>query len=74
EDGGPASGLLTGTGVPRVWAVRGWNGGGVKTAPEAGRLIAAALLADPGGAAHGTGPGDARPGGAGSTTCPGTGP
>ncbi|WP_432017417.1 NAD(P)/FAD-dependent oxidoreductase [Streptomyces hydrogenans] len=73
EDGGPASGLLTGTGVPRVWAVRGWNGGGVKTAPEAGRLIAAALLAAPGGAAHGTGPGDARPGGAGSTTCPGTG-
>ncbi|GGY65335.1 hypothetical protein GCM10010363_53460 [Streptomyces omiyaensis] len=44
DEGGPASGLLTGTGVPRVWAVRGWNGGGVKTAPEAGRLIAGALL------------------------------
>ncbi|MFI8324288.1 NAD(P)/FAD-dependent oxidoreductase [Streptomyces sp. NPDC085529] len=43
---GPASGLLTGTGVPRVWAVRGWNGGGVKTAPEAGRRIADAVLSD----------------------------
>ncbi len=42
--GGPASGLLTGTGVPHVWAVRGWNGGGVKTAPEAGRRIAEAVL------------------------------
>ncbi|MGW6555253.1 NAD(P)/FAD-dependent oxidoreductase, partial [Streptomyces sp. NPDC055051] len=43
---GPASGLLTATGVPRAWAVRGWNGGGVKTAPEAGRRIAEAVLAD----------------------------
>ncbi|MFJ3905048.1 NAD(P)/FAD-dependent oxidoreductase [Streptomyces sp. NPDC090025] len=43
---GPASGLLDGTGVPHVWAVRAWNGGGVKTAPEAGRRIAAAVLAD----------------------------
>ncbi|GAA3084533.1 hypothetical protein GCM10017562_62900 [Streptomyces roseofulvus] len=46
DGGGPASGLLTGTGVPRVWAVRGWNGGGVKTAPEAGRRIADAVLSD----------------------------
>ncbi|WP_063784195.1 NAD(P)/FAD-dependent oxidoreductase [Streptomyces sp. SBT349] len=44
--GGPASGLLEGTGVPHVWSVRGWNGGGVKTAPEAGRRIADAVLAD----------------------------
>ncbi|MFF6884010.1 NAD(P)/FAD-dependent oxidoreductase [Streptomyces sp. NPDC012421] len=43
---GPASGLLTETGVPHAWAVRGWNGGGVKTAPEAGRRIAEAVLAD----------------------------
>ncbi|MDF3149247.1 FAD-dependent oxidoreductase, partial [Streptomyces sp. T21Q-yed] len=44
--GGPASGLLEGTGVPHVWSVRGWNGGGVKTAPEAGRRIAEACMAD----------------------------
>ncbi|MFF0485343.1 NAD(P)/FAD-dependent oxidoreductase [Streptomyces sp. NPDC004435] len=43
---GPASGLLSETGVPRSWAVCGWNGGGVKTAPEAGRRIAEAVLAD----------------------------
>ncbi|WP_282692521.1 FAD-dependent oxidoreductase [Streptomyces sp. CC208A] len=40
-------GLLRGTGVPGVWAVRALNGGGVKTAPEAGRRIAAAVLTDP---------------------------
>ena len=44
--GGEASGLLAGTGVPHVWSVRGWNGGGVKTAPEAGRRIADACVAD----------------------------
>lgn len=44
-DGGPASGLLEGTGVPHVWSVRGWNGGGVKTAPEAGRRIADVITA-----------------------------
>ncbi|MFF2808830.1 FAD-dependent oxidoreductase [Streptomyces sp. NPDC058000] len=44
--GGPASGLLEGTGVPHVWSVRGWNGSGVKTAPEAGRRIADACVAD----------------------------
>ncbi|HEX5568472.1 MAG TPA: FAD-dependent oxidoreductase, partial [Streptomyces sp.] len=43
---GPASGLLEGTGVPHVWSVRSWNGGGVKTAPEAGRRIADAVAAD----------------------------
>jgi len=43
---GPAPGLLSGTGVPHVWCVRGWNGGGVKTAPEAGRRVAEACLAD----------------------------
>lgn len=43
--GGAASGLLEGTGVPHVWSVRAWNGGGVKTAPEAGRLIADAVAA-----------------------------
>ncbi|GJF33964.1 hypothetical protein KNE206_66640 [Kitasatospora sp. NE20-6] len=45
-DGGRASGLLEATGVPHVWSVRAWNGGGVKTAPEAGRRIARACLAD----------------------------
>jgi glycine/D-amino acid oxidase-like deaminating enzyme len=40
------AGLLDGTGVPHVWSVRGWNGGGVKTAPEAGRRIADACVAD----------------------------
>ncbi|MFE5793160.1 NAD(P)/FAD-dependent oxidoreductase [Streptomyces sp. NPDC056503] len=45
---GPAAGLLTSTGVPHVWAVRGWNGGGVKTAPEAGRRIAESLLSGSG--------------------------
>jgi glycine/D-amino acid oxidase-like deaminating enzyme len=44
--GGQASGLLEGTGVPHVWSVRGWNGGGVKTAPEAGCRIADAVVAD----------------------------
>jgi glycine/D-amino acid oxidase-like deaminating enzyme len=44
--GGQAPGLLSGTGVPHVWCVRGWNGGGVKTAPEAGRRAAEACLAD----------------------------
>ncbi|WP_246101458.1 NAD(P)/FAD-dependent oxidoreductase [Streptomyces cyaneus] len=44
--GGPASGLLEDTGVPHVWSVRAWNGGGVKTAPEAGRRIADACMAD----------------------------
>ncbi|MET9532208.1 FAD-dependent oxidoreductase [Streptomyces sp. NPDC006649] len=44
--GEQASGLLEGTGVPHVWSVRGWNGGGVKTAPEAGRRIAEACVAD----------------------------
>jgi glycine/D-amino acid oxidase-like deaminating enzyme len=29
-----------------VWSVRGWSGGGVKTAPEAGRRIADAVVAD----------------------------
>ncbi|MFF9584530.1 NAD(P)/FAD-dependent oxidoreductase [Streptomyces achromogenes] len=43
--GGTASGLLEGTGVPHVWSVRAWNGGGVKTAPEAGRRIADAVAA-----------------------------
>ncbi|MDQ0425382.1 FAD-dependent oxidoreductase [Cellulomonas iranensis] len=37
--------LLSATGVPRVHAVRGWDGGGVKVAPEAGRRIADAVLA-----------------------------
>ncbi|MFE3770091.1 NAD(P)/FAD-dependent oxidoreductase [Streptomyces sp. NPDC059122] len=46
EGGGQASGLLETTGVPRVWSVRGWNGGGVKTAPEAGRRLADAYVAD----------------------------
>ena len=44
--GAQASGLLAGTGVPHVWSVRAWNGGGVKTAPEAGRRIADACVAD----------------------------
>lgn len=43
---GPGSSLLEGTGVPHVWSVRAWNGAGVKTAPEAGRRIADACLAD----------------------------
>ncbi len=38
--------LLGGTGVPHVWCVRGWNGGGVRTAPEAGRRVAEACVAD----------------------------
>jgi glycine/D-amino acid oxidase-like deaminating enzyme len=42
---GESSELLTGTGLPRVWSVRGWNGGGVKAAPEAGRRIADACVA-----------------------------
>ncbi len=41
-----AHGLLERTGVPHVWCVRAWNGGGVKTAPEAGRRIAQACVAD----------------------------
>ena len=41
-----AHGLLEGTGVPHVWCVRAWNGGGVRTAPEAGRRIARACVAD----------------------------
>ncbi|MFD4375617.1 NAD(P)/FAD-dependent oxidoreductase [Streptomyces sp. NPDC058486] len=65
-DGGPASGLLTGTGVPHVWAVRGWNGGGVKTAPEAGRRIAASLLDAPE-----TSSGSATGSATGSGSCPG---
>ncbi|MBO4207669.1 FAD-dependent oxidoreductase [Micromonospora echinofusca] len=44
--GGQASELLEGTDVPHVWSVRAWNGGGVKTAPEAGRRIADACVAD----------------------------
>ncbi|MGW4158339.1 NAD(P)/FAD-dependent oxidoreductase [Streptomyces sp. NPDC004788] len=44
--GGAAYGLMEGTGVPHVWSVRGWNGGGVRTAPEAGRRIADAVAAD----------------------------
>ncbi|WTO38893.1 FAD-binding oxidoreductase [Streptomyces achromogenes] len=44
--GGAAPALLEGTGVPHVWSVRAWNGGGVKTAPEAGRRIADAVAAD----------------------------
>ncbi|MBY0443297.1 MAG: FAD-binding oxidoreductase [Mycobacteriaceae bacterium] len=36
--------FLTGTNVPHVWVVRGWNGGGVRTAPEAGRRIAELCL------------------------------
>ncbi|MEY9839843.1 NAD(P)/FAD-dependent oxidoreductase [Streptacidiphilus sp. EB103A] len=43
---GRAAALLEPTGVPHTWSVRGWNGGGVKTAPEAGRRIADACLAD----------------------------
>lgn len=43
---GQAPGLLSGTGVPHVWCVRGWNGGGVRTAPEAGRRAAQACVAD----------------------------
>ncbi|MFI0163532.1 NAD(P)/FAD-dependent oxidoreductase [Streptomyces sp. NPDC017095] len=39
-------GLLEDTGLPHVWAVRAWNGGGVKTAPEAGRRIADTVAAD----------------------------
>lgn len=46
-DGRPAE-LLSGTGVPHVWCVRGWNGGGVRIAPEAGRRIAEHCLADVG--------------------------
>jgi glycine/D-amino acid oxidase-like deaminating enzyme len=46
EANGQAPGLLEGTGLPHVWSVRGWNGGGVKTAPEAGRRIADACVAD----------------------------
>ena len=41
---GPSAGLLETTGVPHVWSVRGWNGAGVKTAPEAGRRIAEAVV------------------------------
>lgn len=43
---GQAPELLGGTGVPHVWCVRGWNGGGVRTAPEAGRRVAEACIAD----------------------------
>ncbi|SEK91285.1 NAD(P)/FAD-dependent oxidoreductase [Streptacidiphilus jiangxiensis] len=43
---GRATSLLEPTGMPHTWSVRGWDGGGVKTAPEAGRRIAAACLAD----------------------------
>jgi len=46
QGGGQAPGLLEGTGLPHVWSVRGWNGSGVKTAPEAGRRIADACVAD----------------------------
>ncbi|MCX4816649.1 FAD-binding oxidoreductase [Streptomyces sp. NBC_01239] len=42
---GEHSGILAPTRVPHVWSVRGWNGGGVKTAPEAGRRIADTLFA-----------------------------
>ncbi|MFE2418803.1 NAD(P)/FAD-dependent oxidoreductase [Streptomyces hokutonensis] len=41
---GEHSAILARTRLPHVWSVRGWNGGGVKTAPEAGRRIANALL------------------------------
>lgn len=41
---GETSELLVETDLPRVWCVRGWNGGGVKVAPEAGRRIADALV------------------------------
>jgi glycine/D-amino acid oxidase-like deaminating enzyme len=43
---GQAPRLLSGTGVPHVWCVRGWNGSGVRTAPEAGRRVAEACVAD----------------------------
>lgn len=43
---GETSDLLVETDLPRVWCLRGWNGGGVKVAPEAGRLVADALLSD----------------------------
>ncbi|UGY91988.1 NAD(P)/FAD-dependent oxidoreductase [Streptomyces gobiensis] len=33
------------TEVAGVWSVRGWNGGGVKVAPEAGRRIAETVIA-----------------------------
>lgn len=45
--------LLSGTAVPAVWSVRGWDGGGVKVAPEAGRRIAEAVVAGTGPAAPG---------------------
>lgn len=44
-DGQPAE-LLSDTGVPHVRCVRGWNGGGVRIAPEAGRRIAHQILTD----------------------------
>jgi glycine/D-amino acid oxidase-like deaminating enzyme len=40
---GATSDLLVETDLPGVWCVRGWNGGGVKVAPEAGRVIADAV-------------------------------
>ncbi|MCP9988935.1 hypothetical protein LUX01_22075 [Streptomyces sudanensis] len=43
---GDGSHLLTRTESPHVWSVRGWNGGGVKTAPEAGRRIAELHVSD----------------------------
>lgn len=44
--GWSASELLAETGVPHVRSVRGWNGGGVRTAPEAGRRIADTCMAE----------------------------
>ncbi len=40
-DDGPE--VLRPAGVPDVWSVRGWNGGGVKVAPAVGRLVADGL-------------------------------
>lgn len=41
---GETSELLVETDLPGVWCMRGWNGGGVKVAPEAGRRIADTLV------------------------------
>ncbi len=44
-DGPAGASLLAPTAVPHVRTVRGWDGGGVKVAPEAGRRIAETVVA-----------------------------
>ncbi|MEO3973181.1 FAD-dependent oxidoreductase [Streptomyces sp. CAU 1734] len=60
---GAAGGPLTPTRLPKVWLARAGSGGGVRVAPELGRLIADQLLSTPSAAPLPAGPGrgtDAR--------------